>query len=158
MDSRVRGNDARTPRPLAPDPWPPTPPVFDSTTIPILQEIVGFAQARHTVLAGNIANLDTPGYKVRDLALDEFQARLQEAVVERRGARERSMGDPPREAGRRLAQVVRNPQTILRHDLDNVGMEYQVSEMVKNQMQHNLALTLMVKQFRMLETGISGRV
>ena len=30
--------------------------LFQSTTIPVLQEAVNFAQARHTVLAGNIAN------------------------------------------------------------------------------------------------------
>jgi len=57
-----------------------------------------------------------------------------------------------------LAEVSRNSKTILRHDLDNVGLEYQVTEMVKNQMQHNLALSLLVKQFRLLETAISGRV
>ena len=132
--------------------------LFQSTTIPMLQEVVGFAQARHTVLTANIANLDTPGYKVRDLSTEEFQEQLQEAITSRRTPRQRSLGDPPREAGQRLSEAVRNPKTILRHDLDNVGMEYQVSEMVKNQIQHNMALGLLTKQFRLLETAISGRV
>lgn len=132
--------------------------LFSSTTIPILEQVVGFAQARHTVLAGNIANLDTPGYKVRDLATDEFQATLREAVAARHRPVERSLGNEPQAGAARLAEVVRHPRTILRHDLDNVGIEHQVSEMVKNQMQHNLALSVLVKQFRMLETAISGRV
>lgn len=132
--------------------------LFRSTTIPILQEVVGFAQARHTVLAGNIANLDTPGYKLRDLATDEFQVTLREAVAARHRPAERSLGNDPQPSAARLAEVVRHPRTILRHDLDNVGIEHQVSEMVKNQMQHNLALSLMIKQFRVLETAISGRV
>ena len=54
--------------------------MFQSTTIPVLQEVVRFAQARHTVLAGNIANLDTPGYKVRDLSVEDFQGRLEAAI------------------------------------------------------------------------------
>ena len=36
-------------------------------------------------------------------------------------------------------------------------MEHQVTEMVKNQMQHNLALSIMTSQFRLLQTAISGR-
>ena len=55
------------------------PTLFDNTTIPILQEVASFAQARHHVLAGNIANVDTPGYRVRDLSVDTFQERLKEA-------------------------------------------------------------------------------
>ena len=39
-----------------------------------------FAQARHQVLAGNIANLDTPGYRVRDLSVENFQQRLKEVI------------------------------------------------------------------------------
>ena len=54
--------------------------MFDSTTIPVLQEVINFAQTRHQVLAGNIANLDTPGYRVRDLSLETFQERLKEAI------------------------------------------------------------------------------
>ena len=137
--------------------------LFDSSTIPVLQQVVGFSQARHTVLAGNIANLDTPGYKVRDLSVEDFQHRLQAAIEDRnRPAEPRSAGDPyhepvAKDPVTRMAQVLKNPKTILYHDKSNVGMEYQVTEMVKNQMQHNMALALMSSQFRLLQTAISGR-
>ena len=54
--------------------------IFKSTTIPVLQEVIGFAQARHEVLVSNVANVNTPGYRVRDLSVDNFQHRLQEAI------------------------------------------------------------------------------
>src|SRR3989442_15328046 len=54
--------------------------LFNSTTIPALGEVLNFAQARHTVLAGNIANVNTPGYRLRDLSQTEFQQRLKEAM------------------------------------------------------------------------------
>ena len=54
--------------------------MFDSSTVPVLEQVVNFTQARHGVLAGNIANLDTPGYKTRDISPEEFQSRLREAV------------------------------------------------------------------------------
>jgi flagellar basal-body rod protein FlgB len=132
--------------------------LFQSTTIPVLQEVMGFTQARHAVLAGNIANLDTPDYKVRDLSEEDFQERLQAAIVERRQPsryRSSSTSGGPDEPS--LAQVSKDPKTILYHDKSNVGMEHQVTEMVKNQMQHNLALTLMTSQFRLLQTAISER-
>ena len=134
------------------------PGLFQSTTIPVLQEVVNFAQARHTVLAGNIANMDTPGYKVRDLSVEDFQGRLREAIEERHTAGVRTLarrGNRPRRSTR-MAEVAKNSKTILHHDQSNVGMEYQVTEMVKNQMQHNLALAVMTSQFRLLQTAISG--
>ena len=36
-------------------------------------------------------------------------------------------------------------------------MEFQVTEMVKNQLQHNTALTIMNSQFRLLQAVISER-
>src|SRR4030042_4347215 len=54
--------------------------LFSSTTIPVLEQVVNFTEARHGVLAGNIANLDTPGYRTRDLSPELFQQRLQKAI------------------------------------------------------------------------------
>jgi flagellar basal-body rod protein FlgB len=133
--------------------------MFESTTIPVLQEVVGFTQARHNVLAGNIANLEVPGYKTRDLSVVDFQARLHEAIEERRHPPvERSPGEPDFQEPEPLAEVAKNSKTIMRHDENNVSPEQQVSEVMKNQLEHNMALSLMVQQFRQLEVAISGRV
>ena len=158
--------------------------LFQSTTIPILQEAVNFAQTRHTVLAGNLANMDTPGYKVRDLSVEDFQQRLKSAIEQKRQAADSRASNfgasnfgvsnfgvansgmaehwsPGDLSGRRsstpMAEVSKNPKTITRHDKGNIGMEYQVTEIAKNQMQHNLALTLLVNQFRLLQAAISER-
>jgi flagellar basal-body rod protein FlgB len=135
--------------------------IFHSTTIPVLEQVVGFAQARHVVLAGNIANLDTPGYRVRDLSVEDFQKRLKEAIGEANKPRPASTGSPgdmPTQRQSKLAEISKNPKTILYHDDSNVGMEHQVTEMVKNQMLHNVALAIMASQFRLLEVAIAERV
>lgn len=137
--------------------------LFQSTTIPVLQQVAQFSQARHVVLAGNIANLDTPGYKVRDLSVEDFQSQLREMIQNRRappeypsiGMQLNGLSDP---IGRHEAEDVPEPKTILYHDKSNVGVEYQVSEMVKNQLQHNVALSIMNKQMRLLQTAISERL
>ena len=46
---------------------------------------------------------------------------------------------------------------MLRHDDNNTSMEEQVTEIAKNQAQHNLALSLMTAQFRLLRAAITER-
>ncbi len=53
--------------------------------------------------------------------------------------------------------MAKSSQTMLRHDLGNVAMESQASEMAKNQMQHNLALSLLINQFHELQAVISEK-
>jgi flagellar basal-body rod protein FlgB len=133
--------------------------LFQSSTIPILEQVVNFSQARHTVLAGNIANMDTPGYRARDLSVEDFQSRLRKAVETRhKPTGSISIGNRTDERVPDMAKVAEDVETILYHDDSNVGIEYQVTEMVKNQMQHNLALTIMSNQMNLLETAISERV
>ncbi len=50
--------------------------LFDRTPVPLLQEVAAFAQARQEMLAGNLANVHTPGYKTRDISVDDFQTKL----------------------------------------------------------------------------------
>ena len=57
--------------------------LMGQTSIPVLEQVLNFTQTRHAVLAGNVANMDTPGYQTRDLSVDEFQTRLREAIDQR---------------------------------------------------------------------------
>lgn len=138
------------------------PSMFDSNALPVLEQVVNFSQARHNVLAGNIANLDTPGYRTRDISPDEFRSRLKEAVEEsRRPAMDStsSVGsafdsDPAKSPFRTVKESL---NSILRHDDGNVSMEQQIAELSKNQMQHNLAVNLLASQFRLLQAAVSER-
>jgi flagellar basal-body rod protein FlgB len=46
---------------------------------------------------------------------------------------------------------------MLRHDDNNSSMEEQISEITKNQQVHNMALSLMNAQFRLLRSAITER-
>ena len=129
--------------------------LFNNTTIPILKESINFAQARHNVLVSNVANMDTPGYVARDLPVDQFQQMLAEAVEARRTPHESSLAVTRMDEVDPLLEAREVAQTIMRHDGVNVGMEQQVLEISKNQMLHNLAITVMGSQFRLLQTMVS---
>src|SRR4249920_376161 len=120
--------------------------MFDSTTIPVLEQVMNFSQARHAVLAGNIANMDTPGYRTRDLSPEKFEARLKEALTERnRGSLSTSQSDMFSPGSAALSQatpvseVTESLQELLYHDDSTGSMEKQIAAISKNQMQHNLA-------------------
>jgi len=133
--------------------------LFQSTTIPLLEQVVQFTQARHLALAGNVANSSTPGYVARDYSVDDFQNKLKEAVRERQ--QPVSAGAPAdlhAEGESKLSRAAAHPKGILYHDQSQVGLETQVTEMVKNRSEHNLALTIMISQFRLLQSAISERV
>src|SRR5687768_12317792 len=115
--------------------------LFGSTTVP--------------VLVGNLANLDTPGYRVRDLSPERFEANLKEAIAARDQQHAMSYGDDDPSA--RLAEASERTRGILYHDESNVSVEKQIAEINKNQSKHNLALAIMTSQFRLLEAAISER-
>jgi flagellar basal-body rod protein FlgB len=145
--------------------------LFHSTTIPVLEQVVNFTQARHGVLAGNIANLDTPGYRTRDLSPALFQERLTQAIEARQqpptpayeydASRLPTGDDPSRRQQRELhafRKVEDSMKSILRHDDGDVSMERQINAIVKNQQQHNLAINILSAQFRLLRAAITERV
>ena len=135
------------------------PNLFGSTTIPALAEVLNFAQARHTVLAGNIANVNTPGYRLRDLSPTAFQQKLKEALADSQRPNEPlSPGMTHSPAGDPLRDVRPSLQNLIYHDDTNIDLEKQVAELTKNHFLHNFALTVMTDQFQLLQTAISERV
>jgi flagellar basal-body rod protein FlgB len=145
--------------------------LFQSSTIPVLEQVVNFTEARHGVLAGNVANLDTPGYRTRDLSPALFQERLKDAIETRHQPPTPAYGfdpvglspnydaqqrnDPHLDAFRKVEDSMKS---IFRHDEGDVSMEQQINEIVKNQQQHNLAIGIMSAQFRLLKAAITERV
>src|SRR6187397_1800153 len=117
--------------------------IFQSSTLPVLEQVVNFTEARHGVLAGNVANLDTPGYKTRDLSPAEFQEKLKEAIEVRNqpvvpyDSRSFDMAAAGRAQKQEAAEasafgnVKDSMKSILRHYGDDVSMEREINEIVK---------------------------
>lgn len=130
--------------------------MLNMPTSTVLENVVNFTEARHPILASNIANLDTPGYRVRDLSVETFQDRLREAVEAKHHPPSPGLGDYASDEAMR--GVRESMKSILYHDESDVGLEQQVTELTKNQMMHNLAISIMRSQFQLLEVAITERV
>ncbi|HEX3656517.1 MAG TPA: flagellar basal body rod protein FlgB [Pirellulales bacterium] len=131
--------------------------LLNTSAIPALEEVLNFTEARHQVLAGNIANIDTPGYRTRDLDGRMFESQLKDAIRSRdrsHGA-ESSLGAAPSVG--HFEHVRDNLKAIVYHDQTNVGIEQQAIEISKNQIQHNIATTILASQFQLLGAAVSER-
>lgn len=150
------------------------PDLTTGSTLPVLEKVVQFTQARHGVLAGNLANVNTPGYQSRDLSTTAFEESLRDSLAESR--KPRSPGDgvllgplaegaglvAGKPGGGPLGQGglpgVEPTERLIYHDGRDVSLEEQITKISKNQAQHNLAIALMTTQFRQLRAAISETV
>ncbi len=130
--------------------------IFNNTTIPALEQTMAFSQHRHELLAGNVANLDTPNYRARDLDLGDFQNALAESIDRARHTPASQAVSPTTRddiyAGPRAAT-----EQVVFHDNSDVSLERQVTELAKNQHMHSLAVTTMRSQFNLLRAAITER-
>ncbi|WP_164102885.1 flagellar basal body rod protein FlgB [Candidatus Laterigemmans baculatus] len=133
--------------------------LFQSTTLPALEQTTAFAARRHELLAGNIANVDTPDYRARDLSVSNFEQSLAAAIDAQRNPGELPpLASPGGAADDPMAGPRAAMETLVYHDGSDVNLERQVTEMSKNQSLHNMAISLMRHQFSVLRAAISERV
>ena len=145
--------------------------MFSNPTLKSLEQTVAITERRHAILAGNIANTDTPGYQSKDLSVDTFQKSLRDAIQADRQEREmspglrlsllgsRSQGTMPSfEDSKKVAmESVRDSmKQILYHDGSDDSLEMQVTQIAKNQSMHTMAIAMMKSQFRQLQMAITG--
>jgi flagellar basal-body rod protein FlgB len=140
--------------------WPA---LFQKSSLPAIEQTLQFTERRHAILAGNIANADTPGYQTRDLSVENFQSALKDVMRAKQQHEATSPGDEPaRYEGLSESQathhVRESMKQILFHDGSDVGLETQVTEIAKNQSMHSTAVAILRNQYQQLRMAISESV
>jgi len=139
--------------------------LFARGSLPVLERVVEFTEQRQKVLAHNIANIDTPFYRTRDLDVQGFQRMLAEAVERRRGGLRRPtifrgastirIDDAGHLHAKALAVAGSN---VLFHDRNNRNAEKLMADLAQNEILHNVAFRLLRNQMQLLQTAIRGRL
>ena len=113
-------------------------------TTPIMQLLQGYlkvASDRQEVVAANLANLDTPGYHVRDI---NFQAAMQQALTDTNTISGAS-SEPS------TVEVEGLPE---RPDGNNVNMDRESMLLSQTQLQYQMGVQLIKEEFHRLLTAI----
>lgn len=139
--------------------------VVNSGTIPALEKMLSFVEQRQRVLVENIANIDTPNYKARQLDTAKFQKSLREAIGQRKKTGSRLLEiKGTRQCRQDAAGCLRvtaeevPPENILFHDGTNQRVERQMALLAENGMMHQTITQLLHDRFKGLNKAISGRI
>jgi len=141
--------------------------LFKHDSIPAIEQVLRFCHLRHRQIVNNIANVDTPHYRPKDLSVDEFQGALTRALASREPAPGRARTGLPPLAGRNIrpsggtfevAPARSSHEGPMRHDGNTVSIEAEMSNLSKNALTQRVFTRLLVNRFQALRTAIRGRM
>ncbi len=110
----------------------------------ILEKMMDIASYRRHLLASNIANADTPGYKAKDIS---FKREMSKAL-----------GDL--EVGRidkGTYEVFETFNTMPNRDGNTVNVDIEMAKIAENSMTYNTAVQLFGRRARMLRDALKSR-
>jgi flagellar basal-body rod protein FlgB len=98
-----------------------------------IEQYMNLLSARQKLVASNIANVDTPGYKTKDIDFQfEFMSQVQ--------------GGTP--------NVIEAPGLTVKNDGNNVSLDREARLLAENALRFNLASSLMKTQLKLVESAI----
>jgi len=116
----------------------------------ILQKIIQASNVRHKVIASNIANSDTPGYKARDVKFTNFLNNEVKLLT----TDPKHIGN--KNGGKAGAEVITESDPSW-GDRNNVELDVEVAKMTENSLRHEAALRILNSKIRMYKNAIRGR-
>lgn len=125
----------------------------------VLRENMGWLSSRQRVLAENIANADTPGFRARDVDRPDFAATLRDAQSSRsdlnRTHARHITGSSSQTAGGGF-RIEDAPDSASSPNGNTVVLEDQMMRVAETQMNHRAAVGLYEKSMGILRMAIRG--
>ena len=119
--------------------------VFDKT-IRMIEDRLSLNSMNQKVISGNLANIDTPGYKAKELS---FETALRETLEEQVLHMVRSNGrhlapDNP-------AEAMQNPEVV---ETGSVDLDTEMVNLTKNSLEYQFMVGMLNKKFSMIKNAI----
>lgn len=123
--------------------------LLNQGSMPVLEQMLDFTDARQRLLGDDVVNASTPGYVQQDLSLQEFQGMLQQKVTEQADAGPGNVNFDD------IAMEIEHPtRGMLFHDGNNRSMDQLMSDQAKNALMHSLAVELLRDQYSVMEMAL----
>ncbi|GAB4443422.1 MAG: flagellar basal body rod protein FlgB [bacterium] len=116
--------------------------------IKTLENLITYSSKRHGVLLSNIANVDTPNYKVKDLI---FPKLVEEEGVKLIVTHEKHISN---ENTKELKEEVVEMQNENWDDKNNVEIDKEVAKMTENSILYQSGLQLLSSRIRMFKNAL----
>ena len=125
-------------------------PVFD-----VLERVLDISSRRASLVAANIANVDTPGYKAKTFDFDEALASFLPEGQNLQPVRT----DPSHIGGvseSDLPSVREEAPLTERLDENTVDIERELSDLLRSEIMYSASLRLLTKKIQMINSAIAG--
>jgi flagellar basal-body rod protein FlgB len=116
-----------------------------SSVLELIEAGIRAESLRQKAIASNIANLQTPGYRRIDVKFQELLAK----ALDKSGAADLKEIKP---------QIYRPKQTPVKSNGNDVDLEAEVGEMVKNALLHKVFIRLLNKKYSQMELAIGENI
>jgi flagellar basal-body rod protein FlgB len=130
--------------------------ISDLPIFSMLRTRMNWHQERQRLLAENVANADTPGYRPRDITPLDFGRQVQQAS----GQLQLALTAPGHLSGPRAAGsfgMERSGKYDVKPMGNSVNLEDEMLKVAANQMDHQAAISLYARSMGLLKTAIGKR-
>jgi flagellar basal-body rod protein FlgB len=124
-------------------------PIGGAVTSQLVSIALDAALARHTAIAANIANVDTPDYRPMTARFDQIVEELQGRVTDR------SLDASTALEARRIEESLASSPWVVDPTASKVELDMQMAKLAKNTVQYQALLTAQGKLMGMEELVIS---
>lgn len=123
-----------------------SPSVFDKT-IGLMQDRLSLNSLNQSVISGNLANLNTPGYTAKELSFDSvLRQSLEDHVLDMVRTNEKHCSpDNP-------VTAMKNPETV---ETGPVDLDHEMVRLSRNSIEYQYIVTMLNKRFTMLLQAIN---
>jgi flagellar basal-body rod protein FlgB len=121
--------------------------LIDTPLMRGLERVLDLSSYRHQIIASNLANVDTPGYRTRDVS--PFAGDIERAM-----AGEDEQPALPAQSFTPVAHEIRG--LLERPDGNNVSVERESLLLAENQLRFQVAVQFLKAEFHRLSGAISG--
>ncbi|MDP8225538.1 MAG: flagellar basal body rod protein FlgB [Candidatus Lernaella stagnicola] len=134
--------------------------LFSDPTSALLKRSLDIHSHRVDLIAGNLANADTPGYKARDL---DFRAALQDAAEQttmnpghlaRTHPQHLDRGDLAME----IEEQDQAEDGSIRVDGNTVNTDKELQKMAESQLMYNATITALARKMKMINQALAGKI
>jgi flagellar basal-body rod protein FlgB len=119
--------------------------MIDSPLMRGLERVLDVSALRHQIIAANLANIDTPGYRTRDLR--PFAGEIERAMAGKESSLSEQSFTP-------VAHEIRG--LLERPDGNNVSVERESLLLAQNQLRFQVAVQFMKAEFHRMSLAITG--
>ena len=128
---------------------------LEDKLIPQMERYLDLSSRRHSIISSNLSNVDTPGYKTKDVDFaGELQSAIEEGGMAAAVTNARHLPTSVDMGGQTAGRAKEVDGLTLRNDLNNVNVDREMTRMASNAIMFSAITQMVTGKFRTLKSAI----